>query len=280
MIGGTWHGWGTWEVGPEAGPRVLFDPCISSLLDEPHARLEDLRGDVIVVTHGHHEHLRDLCRVLRRLDLPVVAPPQVADYLVGRRHLPSRRVHAVEAEASIQFDGVELVARGFPHLEKHDVGGKLAILARASPSHLVRLAAWHGPRVLGAWWVIRNQPDGGPHLAWDLRWPRVGRAFVSVEALTHLLSAEHVRAWKEADPQPFDLLLAGVESGQEEHAARLAAGFDAAGVFAAPVHAAFERFYQRPPVDGARFLLGAPQSWQFWERPGRFVALDTPRRRA
>jgi hypothetical protein len=277
MIELGWTGWGTWSLSWSSGPRVLFDPCISSLLDEPHAAPGDLRADIIVVTHGHHEHLRDLCRVLRLVDAPVIAPEPVVHFLLRERHLPPRRLVVAEPGVPLDWPGVQLIPRAFPHLEKHDVPGKLNVLAGSGLLRTARIVARFAPRVLASWWVIRDQPEGGPYLAWDLRWSGGPRVFLTVEAFTEKLPDDLLDEWRPG-PRPVDLLVVGVESGQERAAARQAERVGASICVAAPVHAGFERFYGRAPVDGRAFS-SADGRRRWWPAPQRArfpCSLDTP----
>ncbi len=228
----TWYGWGTYRV---AGSTTLVvDPCVSSLNDEPHAP-PDLTADAMLLTHGHHEHVKDA----RRFDLDALAPPQVA------RWLPCG---AIEPDETREFHGVSVTARAFPHLEKHDVAGKLRILwrNRAFPRRL--------DRVIAAAWAIRGQPDDGPYLAYDLRLDGK-RVFLTVEAFTELLDGDVAEAWGEGG---VDLAIVGVESGQERAASELARRLGARLTVGAAVHAGFERFYGKPPVRGFAYPMLRP----------------------
>ncbi|MCP4869588.1 MAG: hypothetical protein GY898_12810 [Proteobacteria bacterium] len=233
----TWFGWGTFKV--EAGGRSLIvDPCVTSLVDEPHAERSDCVADAMLLTHGHHEHIRDA----HLFDLPKLAPPQVAAYLGCPSILPNQ---------TLVHGGVNVTARSFPHLQKHDVAGKLAIL---KANGVLRQAVRDLPRVLASAWAIRGQPAEGPYLAYDLRFDGV-RIFLTCEAFTELLDPEIADAWGLGG---IDLAVVGVESGQEEAASRLSQRLGAALTVGAAVHAPFERFYGRPPVTGFAYPMLQP----------------------
>lgn len=259
----AWPGWGTFILDFEGGPRVLVDPCASKLLDDPSATWDELWGDVLLITHGHHEHLRDVARVLERVTGPVVAPPQVADFLVDRRGVARSRLLVAVPDRPLRLGELTVLPRSFPHLPKHGVLGKLGVLRRnralTGPKQLLR----HLPQVLRAAWAIRGQPEHGPFLAYDLR-GLGGRVFLTCEAFTHLLAAEQAAAW--AAGPPIDVALVGVESEQEASAARLTERLAPRQARGAAVHAPFERFYGRPPVVGARWSDGREN--QQWWTPG------------
>lgn len=246
----TWFGWSTFRVDVPGGPSLALDPCVTPLLDDPHARLSDLDGvDAILLTHGHHEHIKDLAAVVARVGpVPILAPCQVKEYLIAYRGIPRQRfVTAVPGETA-SIAGVTVRAWGFPHLPKHDVKGKVANLWRDNRLGAPLLLARFAPRVLSAWMAIKRQPEFGPFLAYDLD---VGgkRLVFTCEAFTRLLAPDVVTAWREA-AGPVDLAVVGVESEQEAPASRLTDALGALRSVCCPVHGTFERFYGKEPVDG------------------------------
>jgi L-ascorbate metabolism protein UlaG (beta-lactamase superfamily) len=233
----TWFGWGTFRIVAE-GTTLIVDPCVTSLIDEPHAEPVDCEADAMLLTHGHHEHIRDA----HRFALPTLAPPQVAAWF---------GCPAIEPDETREHAGVSVTAREFPHLQKHDAGGKLAILRR---NGALGSAVRHLPRVLASAWAIRGQPNQGPYLAYDLRFATV-RIFLTCEAFTELLDPDVAEAWGEGG---IDLAVVGVESGQEAAASALAKRLGAAVTVGAAVHAPFERFYGKPRVTGFAYPMLRP----------------------
>jgi hypothetical protein len=259
-----WLGWSTFLLTPRRGPRVLFDPCVTSLAGFRSARPDRLDADVVILTHGHHEHLRDVHRILRRLDVPVLAPPQVASFLVRRRGIAASRVSVMQPDSPLTLPGLTVLPRAFPHLQKHDVAGKLANLRRDNPVGALAMMGRELPAYVGGWLVIRDQPEEGPFLACDLRWDKGPRALITSEAFTALLDGAEVDRWREGPD--IDLAVVGVESGQEASAAALSQRLGAKRLAAAAVHAPFERFYGKPAVRPDAFL-GGREDWRFL-RPG------------
>lgn len=267
-LGVEWFGWGTFRLRGAGGPTVLIDPCVSALLDEPHARLEELECDLILLTHGHHEHIRDLPRVLRRWPRPVFAPPQVHRYLTRGRLVPTRVVEVLHPDAEIDLGGLRITPRSFVHVSKHDVRGKVAVLRDHGAA-----AAWGRllpfvPRILSSYAVIRDQPEGGPYLAFDLLWPS-HRLFFGCEAFTTELDDATALTW--ARGAPLDLLLMGVESGHEAAAGRAARRMAAHRVIGATVHAPFERFYGKAPVSEPLFRAECPSADLWRERASTLI---------
>jgi len=268
----SWPGWGTFRIEPEGSPSVVVDPCLTPLLDDPVARPADVRAEHVLLTHGHHEHLIDAHRVARLLpDAALVAPPQVVEYLVRRRRVPRERLRPLAPEATVELPGLRITGRHFPHLRKHHVPGKLAILARGHALGAARILARYGHRIAASWLRIREQPEHGPFLALDLEFDGGPRVFVTCEAFTELIDPDEVARWGQGE-RPIDLAIVGVESGREGVAGRLLDRLAPRRAVAAAVHAPFERFYGRPPVDPARLATGVPCA--FWQ-PGRSELLQT-----
>jgi hypothetical protein len=266
MLRVHYAGWSTFRLEVEGGPTLVIDPCISALLDDPHAEPEDCVGDVVLLTHGHHEHIRDAHRIARFHSGPFVAPPQVVDYLCAVRHFQPSRLVRIEPNETIELDGFRVTAREFPHLEKHDAAGKLAILKQDNPLGAPKMLARHALNIALSYLVIRRQPEHGPFLAYDLEYDGGPRVFFTCEAFTKLLDPEIVRGWGEGD-RPVDLAIVGVESSHEEAAAALTDALAPRRAIAAAIHAPFERFYGKPPVEGARWVAGRSER-TFWT-PGR-----------
>lgn len=73
-----WHGHACFEI--RAGFNVLIDPFLRG---NPTAKLlpENVEPDVILVTHGHYDHLGDTIEIAQRTKCKVIAVHEVANYL-------------------------------------------------------------------------------------------------------------------------------------------------------------------------------------------------------
>ena len=229
-------GWGTWCIDSSGGPRVVVDPCVTPLLDDPCATLPEVSADVVLLTHGHHEHIRDIHWLPYDESTPIVAPPQVAAYLIEQRGMKGGRFCVIRPNEELKLPGLRVVARSFPHLPKNDVSGKLGILRRDNPFGAMSILLRYGLRVAKAWTVIKDQPEGGPYLAYDIYFDDGPRVFVTCEAFTELLRPRLAASWGSGE-QVVDLALVGVESGQEEHAANLLDSLGPRRALGAAVHA-------------------------------------------
>ncbi|MCD6462011.1 MAG: metal-dependent hydrolase [Thermoplasmata archaeon] len=78
----TWLGHAAFLV-EDGGVRVLFDPFISGNPRAP-VRPEDIECDLVLVTHGHGDHLGDTEAIARRTGAHVIAIHEVKEYLLAR----------------------------------------------------------------------------------------------------------------------------------------------------------------------------------------------------
>jgi L-ascorbate metabolism protein UlaG (beta-lactamase superfamily) len=82
----TWYGHSTFLVQTPRGVRVLFDPWFAGNPSCPPSMKKPPKADVILVSHGHGDHIDDLIGVARESGAPVVAMYELCDWL-GRKGL-------------------------------------------------------------------------------------------------------------------------------------------------------------------------------------------------
>lgn len=81
----TWLGHGGWWI--DAGEhQVLLDPFVT---DCPTATMsaDDLRADVILVSHGHFDHIADVPAIAKRTGAQVVAIFEIAQWLASHHSI-------------------------------------------------------------------------------------------------------------------------------------------------------------------------------------------------
>ncbi|WP_102691064.1 metal-dependent hydrolase [Rummeliibacillus pycnus] len=76
----SYHGHSIVKVETNDGYTILFDPFITgnSLTD---LKVEEQKPDVILLTHGHNDHVGDTVEIAKRSGALVVAPNELAVYL-------------------------------------------------------------------------------------------------------------------------------------------------------------------------------------------------------
>jgi L-ascorbate metabolism protein UlaG (beta-lactamase superfamily) len=76
----TWLGHATWLVGTPSGHRVIVDPWLGNPKC-PKALHDPGPLDLILITHGHFDHVADAASLGKKNDCPIVTNPEVAHWL-------------------------------------------------------------------------------------------------------------------------------------------------------------------------------------------------------
>ena len=124
----TWLGHSTFIVRTPGGKRLLFDPWLSSNPSCPESMKRPPGVDLILVSHGHFDHIEDLAACARESGAPVVAIFEVCDWLTrkgiantspmnkgGSQDIGGLRIVMTDARhSSGYFDNGQMVYMGEP----------------------------------------------------------------------------------------------------------------------------------------------------------------------
>ena len=77
----TWIGHGTWKVRSAAGKEILIDPWVMNNPVAPEHLKKVDRCDIMVLTHGHFDHISDAVEIGKATRSKVVATLEVARWL-------------------------------------------------------------------------------------------------------------------------------------------------------------------------------------------------------
>lgn len=94
----TFHGHAVVMV-EAGGKRILFDPFITGN-GECDLNADDVRADVIILTHGHNDHVGDTVQIAKKNGAKVIAIAELATYL-GWKGLD---VHPMSIGGAYTFD--------------------------------------------------------------------------------------------------------------------------------------------------------------------------------
>jgi L-ascorbate metabolism protein UlaG (beta-lactamase superfamily) len=79
----TWLGHSAFRVESPGGKRIYVDPFLTGNPKTPDDEREPERCDLILLTHGHGDHLGDTVAIHQRFGCPVVAQVELRGWLTG-----------------------------------------------------------------------------------------------------------------------------------------------------------------------------------------------------
>ena len=103
----TWLGHAAFRIDTEAGARVYIDPFLNGNPSCPDSEREPERCDLLVVTHGHDDHVGDAVAIAQRFDCPVVAQVELRGWLAGKG-LPEDMGQAINKGGTVRFGDVRV----------------------------------------------------------------------------------------------------------------------------------------------------------------------------
>ncbi len=80
----TWLGHAAFRLDTPAGTRVYVDPFLNGNPSCPAGELQPERCDLILLTHGHSDHVGDTVGLAERFGCPVVAQVELRGWLTGQ----------------------------------------------------------------------------------------------------------------------------------------------------------------------------------------------------
>ena len=121
----TWLGHAAFRIDTEAGTRIYVDPFLNGNPKCPDGEREPERCDLVVVTHGHGDHLGDSVAIAQRFGCPVVAPVELRDWLTAVHGLPEDDRQALNKGGSESFAGVRVTLTDANHSSSNWQDGRI-----------------------------------------------------------------------------------------------------------------------------------------------------------
>ncbi len=103
----TWLGHASFRVDTPGGKRVYLDPFLNGNPSCPESELEPQRCDLLLLTHGHGDHLGDTIAIAQRFECPVIAQVELRGWL-STQGLSEDPTQAVNKGGTIDVRGIKL----------------------------------------------------------------------------------------------------------------------------------------------------------------------------
>ena len=103
----TWLGHAAFRVDTPGGKRIYVDPFLTGNPKCPESELEPERCDLVVLTHGHGDHVGDTVAIHERFGCPVVALLELRGWLAGQG-VEENAAHAPNKGGTVPWEDVSL----------------------------------------------------------------------------------------------------------------------------------------------------------------------------
>jgi L-ascorbate metabolism protein UlaG (beta-lactamase superfamily) len=111
----TWLGHSTFRFDTPGGKRIYVDPFLNGNPKTPDHEKEPERVDIIAITHGHGDHVGDAVELAKKHGAVVVAPVELADWLVMKQDLPQDKVRDPNKGGTVDVDGIKITLTDAKH---------------------------------------------------------------------------------------------------------------------------------------------------------------------
>jgi L-ascorbate metabolism protein UlaG (beta-lactamase superfamily) len=116
----TWLGHASFRLDSPGGKRIYVDPWLANPKC-PDSEKDPERVDLILVTHGHGDHVGDTVELWQRFEPPVVALVELRGWLAGKG-LPDDMSQALNKGGTADVAGVKVTLTDANHSSSADDG--------------------------------------------------------------------------------------------------------------------------------------------------------------
>jgi L-ascorbate metabolism protein UlaG (beta-lactamase superfamily) len=111
----TWLGHAAFRVDSPDGKRIYVDPFLHGNPKCPESEVEPERCDLVVVTHGHGDHVGDAMAIHERFGCPVVAQVELRGWLTRQGVADDGQAHSINKGGTATVDGVRVTLTDANH---------------------------------------------------------------------------------------------------------------------------------------------------------------------
>jgi L-ascorbate metabolism protein UlaG (beta-lactamase superfamily) len=110
----TWLGHASFRLDSPGGKRIYVDPFLTGNPKCPGGELQPEHVDLIVLTHGHNDHVGDTVELWKKFQPPVVAMLELRGWLASQG-VESNPLHAPNKGGTVDIDGVKVTLTDANH---------------------------------------------------------------------------------------------------------------------------------------------------------------------
>ncbi|GIU93662.1 MAG: UPF0173 metal-dependent hydrolase [Gaiellaceae bacterium] len=111
----TWLGHSAFRLDTPGGKRVYVDPFLHGNPRCPESELEPERCDLVVLTHGHGDHVGDTVSIATRFGCPVVAQVELRAWLTRQGVPDDGLAHSPNKGGTVSVGGVAVTLTDANH---------------------------------------------------------------------------------------------------------------------------------------------------------------------
>ena len=111
----TWLGHAAFRLDTAAGTRVYVDPFLNGNPSCPAGELQPDRCDLILLTHGHSDHVGDTVAIADRFACPVVAQVELRGWLTGQGLPADGLAHSINKGGTVTVGDVSVTLTDANH---------------------------------------------------------------------------------------------------------------------------------------------------------------------
>ena|SRR5579864_278664 len=103
----TWVGHGTWKARSAKGKEIIIDPWVMNNPAAPENLKKVDRCDLMLITHGHFDHIHDALEIARRTKPAIVCNHEIGQWL-GSKGIPADTIVAGNQGGTLEAAGISV----------------------------------------------------------------------------------------------------------------------------------------------------------------------------
>lgn len=130
-----WLGHSTFVITSPGGKRIVLDPWLETNPKCPDEHKKITKADLILVTHGHPDHVGDVVSVARTTGAPVIAILELAKWFEEKG---LKSVHGINKGGTINIAGIGVTMVQAQHSGGFEVEGRMIYVGEPA-GYVIRL---------------------------------------------------------------------------------------------------------------------------------------------